>query len=76
MADSMDLEQARQAEALERHIRAATSKPVAASSIFCEDCDEAIPTLRREKLIGVSRCVCCQEIFEVKSKHYRGAESK
>jgi len=76
MADSMDLEQARQAEALERHIKAAVNKPVTASAFFCEDCEEAIPALRRETLIGVSRCVPCQEIFEIKGKHYRGAESQ
>ena len=76
MSDAMDLEQARQADVLERQIKVATNKQAAVSAIFCEDCDEAIPALRREKLIGVSRCVCCQEIFEVKSKHYRGVESK
>ena len=72
MADSMDLEQARQAEALELHIKAATVKPVMPSAFFCEDCDIAIPERRRAALFFVSRCVDCQDIEDKRSKHRVG----
>lgn len=74
MADYMDLEQQRQAEALERQIQAVITKPSLASAFFCEDCDEAIPELRRAKLIGVTRCVGCQEIIELNQKHRRSTQ--
>ncbi|MGR6981206.1 TraR/DksA family transcriptional regulator [Testudinibacter sp. P27/CKL/0425] len=41
------------------------------SAIYCEDCDEPIPELRRQTIVGCSRCVTCQQIIEHKSKGYR-----
>lgn len=71
MSDYMDMEQQRQAEALERLINAAIAKPAFPSAFFCEACQEPIPEMRRAKLIGVTRCVGCQEIVELTSKHRR-----
>ncbi|MEM7467194.1 MAG: DksA/TraR family C4-type zinc finger protein [Pseudomonadota bacterium] len=31
---------------------------------FCEDCGERIPEARRKAIIGVRRCVACQEIAD------------
>lgn len=36
------------------------------SATHCEDCDEPIPALRREKAAGCRTCVECQQIREVK----------
>lgn len=72
MADSIDVAQNYQAEMLARQIAAAIAKPVTPSAFFCEDCDTEIPQARRAMLPGVSRCVTCQEVVELKNKHYRG----
>nr|WP_246545045.1 MULTISPECIES: TraR/DksA C4-type zinc finger protein [Photorhabdus] len=37
----------------------------------CEECDQPIPVERRMSIAGVIRCVACQEVFELKQKHYR-----
>ncbi|MBF6636213.1 TraR/DksA C4-type zinc finger protein [Rouxiella silvae] len=75
MSDAMDLEQARQAEVLERQIKAATVKPDIPSAFFCEDCEVTIPERRRAALFGVTRCVDCQDIEDKKSKHRVGLHS-
>ncbi|MEX3777815.1 TraR/DksA C4-type zinc finger protein [Pseudomonas sp. MYb118] len=36
----------------------------AVSAQFCEDCDEAIPLLRQQKVAGCATCVSCQELRE------------
>lgn len=36
------------------------------SAHFCEDCDEPIPELRRDKVPGCQTCVECQRIREVR----------
>lgn len=46
-------------------------KPTACSRLFCEDCDEPIPELRRNTVQGCTRCVECQQIFEHQQKGYR-----
>ncbi|MBP2850547.1 TraR/DksA family transcriptional regulator [Dickeya oryzae] len=43
-----------------------------ASAFTCEECDAQIPEARRAAVPGVSLCVTCQEIAELKNKHYRG----
>lgn len=71
MSDSMDLEQVRQVEVLEAQIKAATCKPIIASAITCVDCEEGIPEERRATIIGVTRCVECQEIEEKKVQLFK-----
>lgn len=41
------------------------------SAFFCEDCGNEIPEKRRKSIIGVTRCVICQEIIERKAREYR-----
>ncbi|POA50756.1 MULTISPECIES: TraR/DksA C4-type zinc finger protein [unclassified Pseudomonas] len=49
--------------ALERRQRQTTG---AASAEFCEDCDEPIPLLRQQKVLGCQTCVSCQELREAR----------
>ncbi|PRD15305.1 TraR/DksA family transcriptional regulator [Pantoea coffeiphila] len=70
MADSMDLVQHREAENLARSIANATQRPAALSAFFCESCDAPIPEARRKALDGVTLCVTCKELDELKSAHY------
>lgn len=46
-------------------------KQPACSSTFCETCGEAIPLARQKMVIGCSRCVDCQTLYEHKMKGYR-----
>lgn len=70
--DAMDLEQQRQDEILAQNIAVVTQRPLKISTLFCEDCDIAIPEARRRALEGVTRCITCQEISELKNRHYQG----
>lgn len=70
--DAMDLEQQRQADVLALSIAAFTRRPVQVSAFFCEECDEAIPEARRRAVHGVTLCVNCQSLSELKSRHYQG----
>lgn len=72
MSDSMDRVQERVQEELARQVALVTGRPVQASQFFCEECDAAIPEARRRAIQGVQYCVTCQEIAELKSRHYRG----
>ena len=72
MADAMDFAQQRGQEDRERHISNARSRIAAPSRFLCEDCDAPIPDARRIAIPGVALCVTCQQIAELKSKHYRG----
>lgn len=72
MADAMDLAQQREQEDRERHINNARIRISAPSRIFCEGCDSPIPEARRIAIPGVAFCVTCQQIAELKSKHYKG----
>ncbi|MFL4401199.1 TraR/DksA family transcriptional regulator [Citrobacter portucalensis] len=74
MADSMDLVQQRVEEERQRHIHSARNRKAGASSMECESCGIAIPEQRRAAVPGCDLCVTCQEIAELKGKHYvRGA---
>ncbi|MEA5170580.1 TraR/DksA family transcriptional regulator [Enterobacter sichuanensis] len=73
MADAMDLAQQREQEDRERHISIARSRNPASSRLLCEECDAPIPEARRVAISGVIFCVTCQQITELKLKHYRGA---
>ncbi|WP_275234787.1 TraR/DksA family transcriptional regulator [Pantoea ananatis] len=72
MAYSMDLVQARVEEELQRNLANARRQPAGAGEFFCEACDEAIPEARRRAVQGVTHCVTCQQINELKSAHYKG----
>lgn len=72
MADAMDLAQQREQEDRERHINTARSRIAAPSRFLCEECDAPIPKARRIAIPGVQCCVTCQEILELKGKHYNG----
>ena len=72
MADAMDFAQQREQEDRERHINNARSRIAAPSRFLCEECDAPIPEARRIAIQGVAFCVTCQEVIELKSKHYRG----
>ncbi|MCY1293241.1 phage/conjugal plasmid C-4 type zinc finger protein, TraR family [compost metagenome] len=69
MADFADMGSERSeqllAEALARHQRAAQAAP-ATSALWCEDCGEAIPLLRREKVLGCQTCIDCQHVRETR----------
>ncbi|ELY2789579.1 TraR/DksA family transcriptional regulator [Cronobacter sakazakii] len=74
MADSMDLVQQRVEEQLQRHIHNARNRAPGVSCVLCIECDAPIPPARRRAIPGVQCCVTCQEIVELKGKHYtRGA---
>lgn len=74
MTDEMDLVQQRVDEELARNIKQARPQPQrAASAFFCEECDTAIPEARRAVVPGVTLCITCQEIAELKNQHYKNA---
>ncbi|HCC77059.1 MULTISPECIES: TraR/DksA family transcriptional regulator [Atlantibacter] len=72
MADSIDLAQQREHEERERLILNARSRGAAVSRFLCESCGESIPEARRIAVPGVALCVTCQEVTELKGKHYVG----
>ncbi|WP_071921569.1 TraR/DksA family transcriptional regulator [Kosakonia radicincitans] len=72
MADAMDHIQQREQEERERHINNARIRVFTPSRFTCEECDAPIPEARRRAIYGVSLCVTCQQITELKSRHYRG----
>ncbi|ABP60029.1 TraR/DksA family transcriptional regulator [Enterobacter sp. 638] len=72
MADSMDLVQQRVEENLQRHIQNARTRKPGTARVLCIDCDAPIPIARRQAIPGVQSCVTCQEIAELKGKHYSG----
>lgn len=71
MPDLMDLVQQCQQETLTAQINAARIKGGVSASI-CEECDQVIPAERRAAFPGVTRCVSCQTIHELQTKHFRG----
>jgi len=73
MADAMDRVQEWVQEVLEHQVAQATARGAQVSEFFCVDCDAAIPEARRRALYGVTRCVACQELAELKSRHYRSS---
>lgn len=72
MVDAMDLAQQREQEDRERHISNARSRIAIPPRFLCEQCDAPIPEARRIAIPGVAFCVSCQQIAELKLKHYRG----
>jgi len=46
--------------------RARQSLPTGESSLFCEECEKAIPEARRRAVKGVRLCVACQEELDAR----------
>lgn len=65
MTDIIDKAQHQTELILAQHIKQAritqTSLP---SATHCIDCNEPIPLLRQQKVVGCQRCVACQSDFE------------
>ncbi|HBB1602689.1 TPA: DUF2732 family protein [Escherichia coli] len=59
-------------EERQRHIRAARAKTPGVSRVLCIECEAPIPPARRRAIPGVQLCITCQEIAELKGKHYNG----
>ena len=72
MADAMDLVQQRVEEERQRHIRAARTKTPGVSRILCIEWEAPIPPGRRRAIPVVQLFITCQEIAELKGKHYNG----
>ncbi|HIE8590261.1 TPA: TraR/DksA family transcriptional regulator [Klebsiella pneumoniae] len=72
MADAMDIAQQREQAERERLINNARSRIATPSRFTCEECDAPIPEERRIAIKGVALCVTCNEIAELKGKHYNG----
>jgi len=68
VADEIDMAQ----EAYERSMVSALAarlnhQPTGESLALCEECEEEIPEARRVAQRGCTRCVRCQELFELLS---------
>lgn len=75
MADDIDLAndivQERLDQALAQRRALKLSQP-AHSFLFCESCDDPIPTARRLAIPGCTHCVGCQSIAETReARHAR-----
>ncbi|WP_144396020.1 TraR/DksA family transcriptional regulator [Providencia rettgeri] len=70
---SKEIDRASENEMLirEQQIKTITNRLVSISAFECEDCDKPISEARRIASQGCTRCIDCQTIFELKSKHYR-----
>lgn len=72
MADAIDIAQQRSEEILAQRIAQVTQRPVPISASFCEECDAPIPEARRRALRGVTRCLSCQELSELRTRLHFG----
>ncbi|HBN1787622.1 TPA: TraR/DksA family transcriptional regulator [Escherichia coli] len=48
------------------------AKTPGVSRVLCIECEAPIPPARRRAIPGVQLCITCQEIAELKGKHYNG----
>ncbi|EJG3410269.1 TraR/DksA C4-type zinc finger protein, partial [Salmonella enterica] len=48
------------------------AKTPGVSRVLCVECEAPIPPARRRAIPGVQLCITCQEIAELKGKHYNG----
>lgn len=69
MADAADIANDRAEEELNAHL-ARREQFRGESLTHCIECDEEIPLLRRQTLQGVTTCVDCQQLLEVKNHAY------
>ncbi len=71
MSRDIDYAIDRAAELLAQRITAHVNRPVGVSAFECQDCGKPISEKRRMIIAGVTRCAPCQDVFELKLKHYR-----
>ncbi|EXI61676.1 molecular chaperone DnaK [Mannheimia granulomatis] len=72
MSDQIDRANELMEQAREAALANQLAKTTACHSLLeCEDCGEPIPEKRRETVIGCTRCLDCQTIYEQKQKGYR-----
>lgn len=70
MTDQFD--RAQQLEEMAREIAIKKHRTFkAVSRVYCEDCDALIPEKRRQLIPGVSRCVDCQQKYEMQQRNFR-----
>ena len=70
MTDQFD--RAQQLEEMQREIALNKHRTFqAVSSLYCEDCDAPNPEKRRQMIQGVTRCVTCQQRFEMQQRNFR-----
>nr|DAI54635.1 MAG TPA: DksA-like zinc finger domain containing protein [Caudoviricetes sp.] len=70
MTDQFD--RAQQLEEMQREIALKKHRTFkAVSRLYCEDCDAPIPEKRRQMILGVTRCVTCQELEEKRQRQFR-----
>ncbi|MEX6116506.1 TraR/DksA family transcriptional regulator [Providencia hangzhouensis] len=70
MSKEIDLASENEMLIREQQIKTITNRLVSVSAFECEDCGKPIPEERIASQ-GCIRCIDCQTIFELKSKHYR-----
>lgn len=72
MSDQIDRANELAAQQIEIALAKQRAKTTAYHSLLeCEECGEPIPEKRREMVIGCTRCIDCQTIYEHKQKGYR-----
>lgn len=64
MADVIDLANDHAAYLLQLALERRQRPASAVSAQFCEDCDEPIPLLRQQTIVGCETCVSCQGLRE------------
>lgn len=70
MTDQFD--RAQQLEEMAREIALKKHRTFkAVSRVYCDDCDATIPEKRRQLIPGVSRCVDCQQKYEMQQRNFR-----
>ncbi|WP_193579257.1 TraR/DksA family transcriptional regulator [Escherichia coli] len=72
MADAMDLVQQRVEEERQTPYPCCPCQNAGVSRVLCVECEAPIPPARRRAIPGVQLCITCQEIAELKGKHYNG----
>ena len=70
MTDQFD--RAQQLEEMAREIALKKHRTFkAVSRVYCDNCDAPIPEKRRQLIPGVSRCVDCQQKYEMQQRNFR-----
>ena len=70
MTDQFD--RAQQLEEMQREIALKKHRTFkAVSRLYCEDCDIHIHEKRRQLIQGVTRCVDCQQKYEMQQRNFR-----
>ncbi|WP_346829418.1 TraR/DksA C4-type zinc finger protein [Pseudomonas abietaniphila] len=64
MADVADIANDQAQYLLDVALQRRATGPVRASAEFCEVCDDPIPLLRQQKVLGCQTCVSCQALRE------------